>query len=161
MYVIREGAGEASPARWRVDGREVQRIEPEESHPPGPVDDRVGCYALERGEWSDPSFDPTRYPRLWFPDTVRLSWQYHFPVGPDPYLVATNAAGRVENAEITYYAWSPVAPDSVHVEFWDPHMGTRFEGRAMAGGFEGRLALYGVGGVEAPARLRSVECRDP
>lgn len=161
MYVVREGAGVGTPARWLIGPYEVQPIGSEENHPPGPVDERVGCYFLERGEWSDPEFewDPRRMP-LWFPDTVRLHWQYQWSHGPGRYLVATDVSGRITDYRITLHSWSPIPPDSVRVGFWVWYMGTTFRGAAKDGDFGGELAVLADGGlsVRAPAQLRRVEC---
>lgn len=162
MYVVREGAGVGTPAKWLIGPYEVQPIEPVKNHPPGPIDERVGCYTLERGEWSDSKFewDPRRMP-LWFPDTVRLHWQYHWPHGPEPYLVASDISGRIGGQRITYYGWSPIPPDSLRVTFWGGYMGTTFRGAAKDGDFDGELKVATDGGLSlrAPAQLRRVECR--
>jgi hypothetical protein len=161
-YVVREGAGVGTPAKWLIGPYEVQPIAPAENHPYRPMDERVGCYSLERGEWSDPEFewDPRRAP-LWFPDTVRLHWQYQWPNGPDPYLIATDAFGRITHQRITYYGWSPIPPDSVQVGFRVWYMGTTFRGAAKAGDFDGELEVLADGGlsVRAAAQLRRVKCQ--
>lgn len=162
-YVVREGPGVGTPAKWLIGPYEVQPIEPAENHPSGPVDDRVGCYSLERGEWSDPEFewDPHRG-HLWFPDTVRLHWQYQWPYGVEPYLVATDIFGRVEGEQTAYYRWSPVSGDSLRVTFGDGYGGTVFRGTAKDRDHEGELSVWNHQGfsVRAPARLRRLECPD-
>jgi hypothetical protein len=163
MYVAREGPGVGSPAKWLIGPYEIERVEPSENHPAGPADERVGCYSVERGEWSDPEFqwDPSKMP-LWFPDTVQLHWQYQWPNGPEPYLVATDASGQIRDERITYFGWSPMPSDSVRVTFGVWYMGTSFRGAPTDSGFEGGLSVLADGGlsVEAPARLRPVKCRN-
>lgn len=161
MYVVREGAGVGTPAKWLIGPETVQPIDPAQNHPTGPVDERVGCYSVERGDWNDPEFewDPGSMP-LWFPDTLRLHWQYHWPHGPEPYLVASDVSGNIRDPRITYYGWSPIPPDSVRVGFGVWYMGTTFRGSAKGRDFVGELEVLADGGasVQAPAMLHRVQC---
>ena len=158
MYVVRTGVGPGSTAKWLIGPSRVQAVEPAENHPARLQDERVGCYTVERGSWSDPSFELDM--PLWFPDTLRLHWQLHWPIGPSPYLVATDIDGRVQGETTTYYKWSPVGEDSVRVAFGPWWGGTSFQGAATARDYAGDLTVWHHQGlsVRAPARLRRFQC---
>jgi hypothetical protein len=99
---------------------------------------------------------------FWFPDTVRLHWQYHWPQGPDRHLVATDEWGRIGRG-ISRFAWDPVQPDSLQVTFGGPYELTIFRGSGGGREYVGELWIFNDGGlsVRAPARLRAVECPNP
>ncbi len=178
MYVLRTGASPASPARWLVGPYGWRRVEAAENHPAGPVDGRAGCYALTTGEWGEPGFVLNRT-GAWFPDSLRLTWQYQWPYGTSPFLVATDGRGRVRGKRITYYGWKTPAPDSLEVMFstgfqmaW--FLGTRAADTESAGrrtgaaphrdggsaDFTGELAYLTDGGtdIRATARLTRIPC---
>jgi len=137
------------------------KVTPAQNHPPGPVDERVGCYDLERGKWSDSRFvwDPSRSP-VWFPDHLRLHWQYQWRFGAGRYLVATDFAGKVTNTRVSWWRWRPVGTDSLVVDFGMSVEDTAFRGAAQGRDYMGKLSVrWDVGDrIWAPARLHRVEC---
>ncbi|MEJ2215914.1 MAG: hypothetical protein P8099_04800 [Gemmatimonadota bacterium] len=164
MYVLRTGHSPGTPAKWLVGPSDWRRVEPAENHPPGPVDRRVGCYVVERGAWSDPDFRFDEDRTLWFPDSLWLHWQYHWPAGPPKYLVATDIQGRVRGPRIARYAWAGPADDSLRVVFGTGFVATIFRGAQAGDDYVGEIAVDSDTGrlARAPTRLRRTPCpRDP
>jgi hypothetical protein len=161
MHVVRTGPSPGDPAEWIVHWHEWRRVHPDDNHPPGPVDARVGCYHVEREEWSDPEA-VTGQPNLWFPDDIRLHWQYHWPYGPPKYLVATDLAGEIGGPTITWYSWMAPSGDSLQVGFGGPFVGTSFRGVRADNGYVGEAsAAIHHQGVVARARTRLVKVACP
>lgn len=159
MYVVRTGPSPGTPAAWLIDPHGVTEVEAADNHPPGPVDERVGCYSVERGEWSD-GRDRSR-PPFWFPSRLRLHWQYHWAYGRGPYLVATHARGHVAET-IHIYRWEAPAPDSLALMFGARWAYTAFRGAADGRDYAGELIVRGHADLHpaprAPARLLRAEC---
>lgn len=116
MYVLRTGASPGDSAVGRIGPRGWEPIS--ENHPPGPVDERVGCYAVNRAAWDDPETGGSR----WVPNTLRLHWQYMWLLAREKSLVATDIGGHV-GQDIVYYGWSRGAADSLRVDFHEKYVG--------------------------------------
>ena len=167
MYVVRQGPSPGSVALGLIGARSSEPwrpLHPTENHPPGPPDERVGCYGIERGQWSDSTavLSLRRGARA-VPADVRLHWQYLWHVGREDLLVATDIMGYVPGEFTNMFAWWPRG-DSVEIGF-----STGFESASFRLVSEGDdlVGLVRLGGdtypgprAEAPVRLRRRVCRE-
>ena len=113
--VLRTGPSQGDPALFTVYS-EVRHLRPDENHPSGPVDERVGCYSVLRGDWDDPE-TAAGFVGLHVPDGVELHWQYLLHLGIDSVLVATDLDGELPGARIARGGWTMEGPDSLGIYF--------------------------------------------
>jgi hypothetical protein len=162
MLVFRKGVspgdtavGLLGPASgWRA-------IEQTENHPPGPMDERAGCYLVERGPWND-STAASMLQRTVVPRDIRLHWQYLWHVGREQLLVATDADGRIPGTDTSFFGWAPLTVDSLRISFVADWQGTTFNvtrvGQDLVG--EVRKSGHTDPGPQAIAnvRLQRIDC---
>lgn len=160
LYVLRRGPGPGDPAVGIIGETGWRPIS--ENHPPGPQDERVGCYTMERDPWGDPMGITDSPNAVWVPDGLRLYWQYLWHPGRERLLVATDLEGRI-GGSTAVPAWWPLPGDSLRVAFLEGvGGGVIFElaedGRGYVGEAEVRGDRYPGPAARAGVRLTRVDC---
>lgn len=165
--VVRTGPSPGSPALWLLGPIQVRAVSPEENHPPGPVDDRVGCYTMERGPWDNERL-AAGLGSVWVPDDLRLHWQYGWHHGRETLLVATDLLGRIHGERTAYAAWAPLPADSLRVGFGTAFAVAMLRLGRVGDGWSGQAVLVGDAvdlsrpreeqRATAPVRLVRVAC---
>ena len=113
--ILRTGQSQGDPALYTIYS-DVRDLPPDENHPPGPVDERVGCYNVVRAAWDDPE-SAAGFVGLHVPAGVRLHWQYSLHLGLEKVLVATDLDGELPGSRIARGGWTIQSADSLGIYF--------------------------------------------
>lgn len=159
--ILRTGPSQGDPAVVTVYA-DVRHLRPDENHPPGPVDERVGCYDIVRENWDNPEI-AAGFVGLHVPDGVELHWQYLLHLALESVLVATNLDGELPGWRIARGGWTVESDDSMRISFTTGYESVIMTLGRDSSNWVGTVRLTGDTNpgprAEAPIELRRSTCR--